>query len=464
MSAIGDMVTQLYKDEEGNPVVLSPTQELLFEAIATKKYPRVQTKCFTRFGKSFTIALAVLTRAATYPEKWAIVAPTKDKAKIIMNYINGHIFDNEYTSGKFRLDKGDSAESIRRHRNKSHITFDVGKGLISEIFITSAKEAIGLGAPNIVEDEASLIEDIDHALVMRMLGDKPDENFLAKIGNPFNRNHFLKSDLDPAYKNITIDCYQGLAEGRISQGTIEENRPYSFFPVLYECKFPPAEAVDEQGWSYLITENDINISTERIQEPYGRRRLGIDVARGGRNYNVWVLRQDNYAKVLRKSHDNDLMSVVGTTIDLIKTERILPEDVYVDDVGIGGGVTDRLREQGYNVKAVKEGEKASDPKEYANMKAELYAGKDGLANWLKRAGRLEPHEGWVELTRIRYKKDSSGRTKIESKDDMRKRGEESPDVADALMLTFAEGSKSGAFMMPDPRLILEQGQSHTYGL
>lgn len=472
---IYDLVRGMYKNQDGSPVLLSPSQCDIFAIISMRLEKRTHCQTFTRFGKSQTVALAVLTRAATYPEKWAIVAGSKEKAKIIMGYINTHIFDTEYTAAKFRMEHGDSAEAIRRNRNKSHISFNVGGKLISEVFVCSAKEAVGFGAPNIIEDEASLIPDDEHSLVMRMLGDNPDDNFLFKIGNPFFRNHFLKSSLDPAYHQINIDCYKGLEEGRINHATIEENRPYSFFKVLYECLFPSAESVDEKGWSYLITEEDIKQAMARWQtfEHYGKRRLGNDVARGGRNFNVYALRGENYATILKKDHNNDLMAIAGQNQAYMSEYRIEEGDVFIDDVGVGGGVTDRMKEAGIKPTAIKEGAKATEmtmrynPKtkkdelmpEFANMRAQMYAGKNGLANWIKRTGALDPAVDWSELTRIRYKKNGQGLTIIESKDDMRKRGEESPDVADAIALTFCGEATTAAveFKPVDPALILEQG-------
>jgi hypothetical protein len=42
-----------------------------------------------------------------------------------------------------------------------------------------------------------------------------------------------------------------------------------------------------------------------------------------------------------------------------------------------------------------------------------------------------------EITGIRYKYLSTGKLKVESKDEMKKRGQRSPDVADAFVLSFA---------------------------
>lgn len=479
---IRDMVASMYKNEDGNPIYLTPSQVEIFASIAMRLHPRIHCETFTRFGKSRTTALAVLTRASSYPEKWAIVAGTKDKAKIIMNYVNAHIFDNEFTASRFRMDKGDSAESIRRHRNKNHITFDVGGGLIGEIFICSAKEALGFGAQNVVEDESALIPDQEHALVMRMLGDNPNDNFLFKIGNPFNRNHFLKSRLDPDYHKILVDCYQGIHEGRINQETIDEASKYSYFKILYECKFPEAEEIDDKGWSYLLTEEDIKKAQARwsTMTPTGAKRLGNDIARGGRNFNVWCLRGDNYATYLEKNHENNLMNVAGKNIALSQEHHILNGNVFLDDTGVGGGVTDKMLEEGYSPVAVQLGAKATEterrfnPKTnkeedvpaFANMRAQLYAGKRGVQYWVKHIGALDPNQNWEELTRIRYKKNGSGLTMIESKEDMRKRGEESPDDADAFMLTFADSNfiEKKEFKMPDPKAILDQGKRNGWDL
>ena len=47
-----------------------------------------------------------------------------------------------------------------------------------------------------------------------------------------------------------------------------------------------------------------------------------------------------------------------------------------------------------------------------------------------------------EITGIRYKYLSTGKLKVESKDEMKRRGQRSPDVADAFVLTFSEQGAS----------------------
>jgi hypothetical protein len=132
-----ELVERLYKDESGKPITLSASQVEIFDAIYKRTYPRVHIMCPTQFGKSMTVALAVLTRAATFPEKWCIVAPSEKKAKIIMSYVIQHAFDNEYTSSKLELDK-EGKDRLRRERSKQRITFRISGGRVGEIFILSA--------------------------------------------------------------------------------------------------------------------------------------------------------------------------------------------------------------------------------------------------------------------------------------------------------------------------------------
>ncbi|MDE1866721.1 MAG: hypothetical protein KGI08_03295 [Thaumarchaeota archaeon] len=437
------VVHRLFKDRNGESRLMTPGQDYIFKNIFGRIHNRLHIMCFTRYGKSDTVGPAVLLRAATFPEKWSIIAGQKEKAKIIMDYIIEHIFDNDYMKDRYIPDKGESWESIRRHRNKNRLTFATdqtkdGKTLLSEIFIGSAKDALGFGAKNVVADESALIPDDQWALVMRMLGDDPHDNFMAKIGNPFTRGHFLDSYRDPKYRKIVIDCYRGLQEGRITQDTIDEMKELAFFPVLYECKFPSANEIDEQGYMQLLVENDIQVAQTRVVEPAGIPRLGLDVAKGGRNFNCWVLRLDNVARVIDKNHEENSVTIAEQTMKIMDREHINPHAVFIDDTGVGHGVVSVLKSRGLPVNAVNNGDAARKSDQFINVRAESYAGEYGVMTWIKQGGRLDPSKEWLELTRIRYKKDIGGRTKIESKEDMIKRGVQSPDVADALALTFAK--------------------------
>ena len=450
-----ELVKSLYKNDYGDPFELTEGQEEIFNAIFYKQGPngerRVHVKTFTQYGKSDTVSMAVLTRAATFPEKWAIVAPSQPKARIIMGYIIKHLFENEYTLQRFKISEGESMDMIRRERSKNRLTFDIGNNQVGEIFILSAESRLkqsedvgnslmGFGAPNLVEDEAALISDESDAKAMRMVGGFTNMNtdFVVKIGNPFQRNHFLQAQEDPKYHKINIDFERGIQESRLSREFVEEMRKKPYFRVLYENKFPESDDIDAKGWTQMFSEDDVEgaIATDPEIKHVGEKRIGHDVARGGANFTVWNLRSMNYMEVIAKSRQDNLTEISGQTIFFMKEKNVPAENVFIDDVGVGGGAVDPLHYQQKNVRGINVGLPALEQGRYINIRAEAYW---RMREWIRRGGKLcacHKDEWMAQLTKIKYKPDSKGRLRVMSKDEMRAHGIDSPDVADAGMLTF----------------------------
>jgi hypothetical protein len=220
-------------------------------------------------------------------------------------------------------------------------------------------------------------------------------------------------------------------------------REEALFSVLYECKFPDEDEIDANGFRQLLT-------GEMLEEAFadsGRVEtkgiiLGADIGAGS-DESVFCLRNDKIAWIESKIKTRDTMSCV-TEIERIMTRyKVKAEDVYIDDIGVGRGVTDRLREKGLSVNGVSVGEKPFDEQEksrYFNIKAQSYS---HLANWIKAGGKLIKHgkEGWDQLTWIKYKINSDRTIQIERKEELKKRVNRSPDTADALMLTFSQVEK-----------------------
>lgn len=162
--------------------------------------------------------------------------------------------------------------------------------------------------------------------------------------------------------------------------------------------------------------------------------LGADIARFGRDETVLVLRRGDRAEIYAAFRKQDTMATVGRIIDAWRATGAVA--IQVDDAGVGGGVTDRLREQGVPVVPILVGRPAREGERFLNLRAELYWGlRERAAD-----GRLVlPPDDLLlrQLGELRYRYDSRGRLKLESKDDMKKRGIASPDRADALALAFA---------------------------
>jgi len=184
--------------------------------------------------------------------------------------------------------------------------------------------------------------------------------------------------------------------------------------------------------------------------------LGVDVASGsGGDESVIVARRGPEVRVVRATNTEDVMELCGHVVEAVRTFE--PVRVYVDSVGLGGGVEARLRELGVPVRGVNVGERSTDPARFANLKAELWwtlrEAIQGATTSVAGAVRAEPitlppteRRLWSQCSSVRYSRDSAGRYVIESKDALKRRGVRSPDHAEALMLTFAPWGSGGPGM------------------
>ena len=78
---------QIFKTDAGQTHgdILTPTQIQIIDIIACRRYARTQLILPTQYGKSLCVADGILLRITAHKERWAIVAPTEDKARIIMD-------------------------------------------------------------------------------------------------------------------------------------------------------------------------------------------------------------------------------------------------------------------------------------------------------------------------------------------------------------------------------------------
>lgn len=175
--------------------------------------------------------------------------------------------------------------------------------------------------------------------------------------------------------------------------------------------------------------------------------IGADIARFGDDSTVLyggrgpvVTHREAYTK-------QDTMETTGRITELADALAAMhgwePKkvEIKVDDSSMGGGVTDRLKELGYNVFPVIAGETAVEPTRFIDRRAELWFTTAYLArDMLLDLSRLPPdvfRRLSAELRAVRYKLQSDKRLRVESKDDLKKRTKRSPDDADALNLLFA---------------------------
>lgn len=164
--------------------------------------------------------------------------------------------------------------------------------------------------------------------------------------------------------------------------------------------------------------------------------LGVDVARFGSDASVICRRQGLQAFVPVVLRGLDNMELADRVAAEIVERR--PHAVFID-AGQGQGVIDRLRHMGHEVVEVPFGGKAMQEARFVNRRSEMWY---ALREWLKAGGCLsgDGEHGLrlkSELSTPRYGYDAAGKIALESKDKIKERLGASPDIADALALTFA---------------------------
>jgi hypothetical protein len=196
-------------------------------------------------------------------------------------------------------------------------------------------------------------------------------------------------------------------------------------------QFPPSSL------NTLLGPNDVSKAMGKHLTPdvyeASQKRLGIDCARFGDDKSVIFPRQGLAAfrpVELRDARTNEIASRV-----MLSKSRWKSELEFVDDTGgYGAGVVDSLIQAGQNPTPVNFAGKADDPTQFVNKRAEIYF---RMANWIKRGGAIpNMPELAGELTAPTYTF-KNGKFLIEPKDQIKERLGRSPDLSDALALTFS---------------------------
>jgi hypothetical protein len=167
----------------------------------------------------------------------------------------------------------------------------------------------------------------------------------------------------------------------------------------------------------------------------GGRRLFCDFAAGG-DENVIAERDGNTARIVAAWREKNTMVAVGQFVSHFRKLGITPEScpklVAGDGDGLGKPMLDRLAEMGWHLQRVHNGEAAREPG-YFNRGAEIwYTGAKKVTE--RSVVLLDLDEQTIEqlTSRIGYA-DQKGKLRVEPKEDMRSRGLDSPDRADALL-------------------------------
>lgn len=192
----------------------------------------------------------------------------------------------------------------------------------------------------------------------------------------------------------------------------------------------------------VVSLADVEAAQQRDLPPdpeHDAGQVACDVARFGSDETVIASRVGNRIRIERVLHKRATTEVAGAILDVARNLRCdgFPE-LTVDDDGVGGGVTDILRDQGYRVHAFRAGSSAHQSSMYPNARSE---GWFTLSQQMPGLDLDADAQLAADLTAPRYQLDPAGRRRVEKKDETKKRlGNRSPDRADAVFMLVAPKS------------------------
>lgn len=317
-------------------------------------------------------------------------------------------------------------------------------GAIIRIFGADNPDAMrGVRLDGVVIDEVAQIKpDVWDDVIQPALADRM--GFAWFIGTPKGVNLFsslyFMAKSEPDWVSARYTVYDTDALDKTEVERLRRVMAETAFAREFLCDFSAA------GDDQLLSLTDAETAAHREYVPgtmdYAPVILGVDPARFGNDRSVIFRRQGLVAfdpLVYRGINNMDLAGRVAEQMTIHK-----PDAVFID-AGAGSGVIDRLRQLGHDVMEINFGGKPTDQK-YVNKRTEMWY---SMADWVRSGAKIPNlNDLKLELATPTYKFDAANRIALESKDDIRKRLPDSgsPDMADALALTFAYPVEKHEFM------------------
>lgn len=394
---------------------------------AVKDHKRVAVRSSNGVGKTFTASVVVLWFLYAHQRSRVITtAPTwKQVEKLLWS-------------------------EIKTQYNKAKVPLG-GKLIQTELRLDSDWFAVGLSTNDETNFQGHHAEDIlivfDEALgVADPIWNAAEGNLTSSnakhlvIGNPVSPvGNFYQCFKSPIWHKIKISAFDspnfqggGVVKPKlVTPDWVEErkkewgeNSPIYKARVLGEFPIEGEDTLIPLTWVEKAIDREIKQEEKPIV-------LGVDVARFGSDSTAFVVLEGKKIIHIEGYVGKETTKTAGRAIQLHKQFNC--EKIMVDDVGVGGGVTDMLTEQDYPVEGVSFGASPNDSERFDNLKTEIFWNlRDDFEN--DEISIPNNEHLLEELPSLMYEITSRGKLKIVSKDKMKKAGIKSPDYADALAI------------------------------
>lgn len=363
-------------------------------------------------------AKAAHERVGSY---WHVFPEQKQARKAIWNGID--------RQGRRIIDQAFPKE-LRKRTLEQEMTIEFKNGSFWQLIGSNNYDSlVGSNPVGVIMSEYAISDPESWEYIRPILNE--NEGWAWFITTPRGKNHLWKM-YEMALRNEKWHCEKLSVEstGMVTPEQLQDERDSgmteSKIRQEYYCSF------EEGASKQLITQDAIDAAVARTSRGRGPKILGVDPARFGDDHTVVVLRNGDKLEWIMRWDNRDTMFTVGQIANYINTYK--PDATFIDIVGLGAGVLDRLLQLGYPVIGASAGNRAGKDHLYVNKRNEMW----GLMHeWLKRAGNIPNNDILIsDLSMVEFDYDARNRQVMESKKKLKERGLPSPDVADALAMTF----------------------------
>ena len=263
----------------------------------------------------------------------------------------------------------------------------------------------------------------------------------AQAGTQSKTKHAIYSDTEAGTQgNINYaDSLIGLSSPQWALDVFNDLGPQSsVYQTRVLGQFP------EEADDTLIPLRDVEAAVKRQSDipPDTKPVMGVDVARFGNDKTVIIIRQGPRVIHIDELRKSDIVNTTGAVITAALKYKV--KDIIIDEIGVGAGVLDNLKaDRRFNAQGLNGSNSSSNNEKYLNLRAEVF---DGLRQRFADGDISIPNDPELisQLASLTYKYNARGQLQLESKDQIRSVGRQSPDKADAIALAFTSEIKSTA--------------------
>ena len=304
------------------------TQSLILGSILDDDIHEIAVILPTRYGKTFTVAIAAVLAAAILDRKVILVSCDFKRASLPMNKIVHEVIPRVRKVAPNILQGlvgGDKLEKLSQSANKQRLSWANGGSVevisVNEGLVNSdvqGQGAIGFGGDLIILDESALLRDSTYSTIRRMLAESSVSK-IVEISNPHRTGHFSRlmqeKKENPSVFRVWADAETSIEEGRFDTDSVERAKKFMTSRqkrIYFKCEFP---RLGEYAY-FKPQRYDILPRKEQL-EYYGAVDLALGESTKGSKIAIVVLAKDltngqiyEVDSIVRHAKPNETMNLI----------------------------------------------------------------------------------------------------------------------------------------------------------